>query len=93
MERKVRVPESISEAIGRFGIDRTLLVNLENILHHGTQIADRTARYPDDDRCFVFQVPVDHLGKRHLFVIVVDDSTSPDDFFIQDIKHITSDDL
>ncbi|GEM_PF-6926198 len=87
MPKQVKVPKSVSIGIGQLGLDRELMNGLVNIIHQGTPLADTLRRWPGDERCFSFQVPIKRDNEHHFFVLIVDDTTSPDHLIVQHIGY------
>jgi hypothetical protein len=89
--RKTVVPEEISKVIGSFGLSEEVLLELLGRLH--TTIAEqydlfRMDRQENDDRFYLRRMTiVDGHGRRHIFALAIDDSTSPDHLFITSITY------
>jgi hypothetical protein len=91
VNRKIKVPENISTEWRSFGLPREVSIALWNHVH-----IDVPGRYPSlrvnrshDDRSFRHRkVFKDASGEPYLFVILVDDSTSPDDLIVTELRCI-----
>ena len=89
MKRKLRVPDSFVKKLGRLlGPDRELKNTVLTKIQDGVPDADRTDRDERDNRFFVHQIPIRRDQERHLFLVIVDDTTSPDDLILEDIVHV-----
>ena len=85
MSRKTIVPKSVGREIRSFDLGRTfgncLYAALQHDLPH--QWADkRSNRLASDERCYETRVVLEDKGTRLLFVVIVDDTTSPDHLFV-----------
>lgn len=91
MKSKVIVPPRISRAIRGFGLARDILVELLMIVHEGTVRDYESFRHRrmKDDRYCPYRISIIHDGEEHLFVLAIDDTTSPDHLRIADIGHGT----
>lgn len=89
MNRNVRVPKPISVRIGQFALSRTLLIRLGAAIH--SDIKRDYEKFKKfrarDNRCFKYRIALPEADARHLFLLKIDDSTSPDDLIILSIRH------
>lgn len=90
MKSKVIVSPRISRAIRAFGLAREVLLELLIQMHEGTVRDYQSARNRrmNDERLYQYRILVtDEGGREHLFVLAVDDTTSPDHLRIANIGH------
>jgi hypothetical protein len=89
--RKAIIPKPISESVGGFGLSRPVLVALLSHLH-----AKLPGDYPrfrhyrvrqHEDSQYRYRVVVKDEALRHLFLLAVDDATSPEHLIVTDIVH------
>jgi len=88
--REVRVPATVSQRIREFGLSRPVLVSLLTHFHANLSNdypASRRNRVRNDDRCYRYRIVIADGDARHLFLLAVDDSTSPDHLIPADIVH------
>ena len=85
MKRKVVIPGEVSRKIRGFQLPRELLVRLLAEIH--SRDFQPKQRSLDDDRFFWYRVSLLETGQRHLFVVLVDDSTSPDHLLLVDVRY------
>jgi hypothetical protein len=91
VKRKVEVPPDVSRQWRRLGLPRELAISLWNYVQ--LDIPEkyeslRTNRAPDGRGFKVKKAFQDNQGNAHLFIIIVDDESSPDHLFIAEIYHI-----
>ena len=91
MKRKVIVSAPISRAIRDFGLPREILLALLAKIHNevSAKFEDTRHQRMDDDRYYRHRMIVHDTDSstEHLFVLVIDDSTSPDHLVIANIGH------
>jgi hypothetical protein len=89
VNRSVRVPKPISVRIGQFGLSRTMFVRLGAAIHSDIKHDyERFRKFrAKDNRCYKYRIALAEAGERHLFLLKIDDSTSPDDLIIMSIRH------
>jgi hypothetical protein len=84
----VRSP--ISRAIRSFGLPRGVLLDLLMHIHEG-MVRDfessRHRRMSEDPRCYRYRIAIPDNDGEHLFVVAVDDTTSPDHLLVVNIGH------
>jgi hypothetical protein len=88
--RRLRIDAGMSRRLGSCGLSRNATVRLyaalRDDLENGYPIY-RPSRHPDDNRVFLYFLSVKDGPTTHRFVFTLDDSTSPDDLFIVDVRH------
>ena len=92
MKSKVIVPPPISRAIRAFGLPRAVLLDLMMHIHETTLRDYESSRHRrmSDERLYQYRISVsEEDGREHLFVLAVDDTTSPDHLRILNIGHGT----
>ena len=93
MKRKVVVRPPISRRIRSFGLPRGILVELLIHIHAGIVRdfeSSRHQRLDEDPTCFRYRIAIPEKdGGEHLFVVAVDDTTSPDHLLVVNIGHAT----
>lgn len=90
MKRKVVIYPSTSRVIRSFGLTRDVIIELLAELHEGLPRKYDTLRQrrAKDPRKFLCRIVVPKKGGGgHLFVAVVDDSTSLDHLLVTDIGY------
>ena len=90
MNRKVLLPPCISRAIWSFGLSRDVLVELLVQLHHGIAADYERSHHHrmDDTRYYRHRIVIrKEGGGEHLFLAIVDDTTSPDHLQVAKIGH------
>ncbi len=90
MKRKVLFPAPISRAIRDFGLSRDVLVEMLIHIHEGIPRAYEVLRHhrADDVRYYTHSIIIPmHDGGAHLFLVIVDDTTSPDHLQVAKIGH------
>lgn len=90
MKRKVLLPASISRAIRAFGLSRDVLVELLSHIHEGIPRDYEMLRHhrTEDVRYYKHRIVITTQdGREHLFLVIVDDTTSPDHLQIAKIGH------
>ncbi len=90
MSFKVVVSAQISRAIRQFGLPRQVLLDLYWELHEGISLKYNPAsavRSADLRLAFCRIAISDDSGREHLFALLIDDSTSPDHLFINNIGY------
>lgn len=90
MKRRVVIYATTSRAIKTFGLEREELIQLLGELHHGLPARYQAFRHRRavDVRKFFFRISVQRKGGgQHVFVVVVDDTTSPEHPFVTNIGH------
>jgi len=86
--KKVLVPRAISEEVGRFDLQRSILIKLLTWIHSDIPFGNRDSRLQNDERLFSLRVMFHEAQSIHVFRDAVDDSTSPDHLIVADIKHL-----
>ena len=92
MKRKVLVFPPISRAIRRFGLARDVLLELLVHIHEGIPRDFESSRRHrmDDARYYQHRIVIPKEdGGEHLFLVVVDDTTSPDHLVVAEIGYGT----
>ncbi|MBI2807101.1 MAG: hypothetical protein HYX68_19140 [Planctomycetes bacterium] len=90
MKSKVIVPPPISRGIRTFGLSREVLLELLVHIHEGTprDYASSCHRRMKNDRYYQYRISVmEENGREHLFLLAVDDTTSPDHLRIVNIGY------
>lgn len=90
MPRKMVLFLPTSRKIGSLDLPRAILVRLLNRIHGDLAIEVepyRTERASHDPRVFRFNLVLQHQSAIHAFSMLIDDSTSPDHFFLMDIHY------
>jgi len=90
VNRKALVPPRISRAIRSFGLSRDVLLELLMQIHEGIPREYEMSRQHrmDDMRLYRHRIVIaTEDGVEHLFVVVVDDTTSPDHLRVAAIGH------
>lgn len=88
--RKLIIWPGISRRIGACGLTREGLSRLLNGLRsdlEGQYSLYRGLRDEEEPRFFHYLVTIADNGLMHEFDLVIDDSTSPDHLFIEDLEH------
>lgn len=85
MKRMVVVSGQISKKIRSFQLSRELLNRLLTTIH-GAEMKT-WSRSKQDDRFFIQSFLLTQDGKRHVFILLVDDSSSPEHYIVVDIRH------
>ncbi len=91
MNRKIKVPENISAEWRSFGLAREISIALWNYVHLEipARYANLRVHRSHDDRSFRHRKVIKGAsGEPYLFVILVDDSTSPDDLIVTELRCI-----
>ncbi len=92
MNYKAIVPAPISEAIGRFGLNRDLLVRLVTAIHADVPRdydGSRRFRIRDFDRAYRYRIVLFDEHLRHVFRLAVDDTTAEGQLIVLGIRHET----
>ena len=90
--RRLRISRELSQRLGACGLSRNAVVRFRVALRDDLEKRYplyRTKRHPDDERFFTYLLPIADGAVTHRFFFVIDDSTSPDDLFIIDFKHVS----
>ena len=91
MKRKPTVPGNISAAWRAFALPRDVSLRLWNYIHVEMPVDYENLRGNRDPEGHGFRhkmVIQGELGERYLFILFVDDTTSPDHLIIADLRCI-----
>ena len=91
MPRKLVMPQPLSRKIGQLGLSRSLMIALLSRIHseivsHGNEF--QPDRISGNERCFGFRMRLIEGKALHVFLLEIDDTTSPDHFIAVDIHHL-----
>jgi hypothetical protein len=84
------LPASISRTIRAFGLSREVLVELLSHIHEGIPQDYEVSRHhrAQDVRYYKHRIVITTQdGGEHLFLVIVDDTTSPDHLHVAKIGH------
>jgi hypothetical protein len=87
---KAMVPKPISQEIGRFGLERDLLVRLVAAIHADIpRDYERSRRFRtgDSDRAYRYRIALHDEQWRHVFRLAVDDTTGQGFLIVIGIRH------